>query len=93
MPSQEADRKPFVDDHSVEVIGANLVGAKYTLAVPAYTQAAGLGGLRGHCPLPDSALKSSIYGIEPGNDGNRLVLKIIQENQFGLGDFTTGRVE
>ena len=86
MPSMEADRKPFVEDHSVAVIGANLVGAKYTLAVPAYTQAAGLkdfadiGRFR-------SALKSSIYGIEPGNDGNRLVLKIIGENQFGLGDF------
>ncbi len=86
MPSMEADRKPFVEDHSVAVIGANLVGAKYTLAVPSYTQAAGLkdfadiGRFR-------QALKSSIYGIEPGNDGNRLVLKIIQENQFGLGDF------
>jgi len=36
MPAQSADRKPFVDDGSVDVIGANLQGAKYTLAVPAY---------------------------------------------------------
>src|SRR5436305_6585510 len=35
MPAQSADRKPFVADGSVEVIGPNLQGAKYTLAVPA----------------------------------------------------------
>ena len=32
-------------------------------------------------------LNDSIYGIEPGNDGNRLVLKMLKQNQFGLGDF------
>src|SRR5205823_4191941 len=37
MPSQEGDRKSYVADGSVEVIRANLTGAKYTLAVPAYT--------------------------------------------------------
>src|SRR5579864_686582 len=42
MPSMEGDRKPFVDDHSVDVIGANLTDAKYTLGVPAYTYVAGL---------------------------------------------------
>ncbi len=86
MPSQEADRRPFVEDHSVDVIRANLVGAKYTLAVPAYTYAAGLKDFADIARFKP-ALKSSLYGIEPGNDGNRLVLKLIQENQFGLGDF------
>ena len=33
------------------------------------------------------ALNDSIYGIEPGNDGNRLVLEMLKQNQFGLGDF------
>jgi len=28
-----------------------------------------------------------IYGIEPGNDGNRLILRMVQQNLFGLGDF------
>ena len=51
MPAQAADRKPFVDDGSVDVIGANLLGAKYTLAVPAYTYDAGLQGLHGHSAL------------------------------------------
>ncbi|HVO44711.1 MAG TPA: choline ABC transporter permease subunit [Steroidobacteraceae bacterium] len=86
MPSMEADRKPFVADGSVEVIRANLTGAKYTLAVPAYTQAA---GLRDFADIQKFApqLKYALYGIEPGNDGNRLVLGMIRQNQFGLGSF------
>ncbi len=86
MPSQEADRKPYVDDHSVDVIGANLEGAKYTLAVPDYTWEAGLRDF-GDIARFAAPLKQTVYGIEPGNDGNRLILKLIQENRFALGSF------
>ncbi len=34
-----------------------------------------------------AALNDSIYGIEPGNDGNRHVLEMLKQNQFGLGGF------
>ena len=86
MPAMEADIRPYVDDGSVEVVGANLTGAKYTLAVPAYTHDA---GLRDFADIQRFApeLKHQIYGIEPGNDGNRLVLGLIKSNQFGLGRF------
>jgi glycine betaine/proline transport system substrate-binding protein len=86
MPAQGADRKPYVDDHSVDVIGANLEGAKYTLAVPDYTWEA---GLRDFADIGGFAapLKRTIYGIEPGNDGNRHVLRMIEESRFGLGGF------
>jgi len=86
MPTMEADRKPYLDDHSIDVIGMNLTGAKYTLAVPAYTYAA---GLRDFADIQRFApqLKSAIYGIEPGNDGNRLILGMIKQNQFNLGTF------
>jgi glycine betaine/proline transport system substrate-binding protein len=86
MPAQEADRKPYDADGSVVVIGPNLLGAKYTLAVPSYVYDAGLRDfkdIRGFA----AALNNSIYGIEPGNDGNRLVLKMLKQDQFGLGDF------
>jgi glycine betaine/proline transport system substrate-binding protein len=86
MPSQAADRKPFVDDKSVEVVGANLEGAKYTLAVPAYTYEMGIKDFADIQKFGD-ALGHQIYGIEPGNDGNRLVLEMIKENKFGLGGF------
>lgn len=86
MPAMAADIRPYVADGSVEVVGANLTGAKYTLAVPAYLHEA---GLRDFADIKRFAaeLKHEIYGIEPGNDGNRLVLTLIKSNQFGLGDF------
>jgi len=86
MPAEAADRAPYDADGSVVVVGPNLFGAKYTLAVPAYTYAQGLKDFSDIHRFAD-ALNHSIYGIEPGNDGNRLVLKMLKENQFGLGDF------
>jgi len=86
MPSMRADRNAYVADGSVQVIRANLTGAKYTLAVPAYTYAQGLKDFRDIHRFA-AALDHSIYGIEPGNDGNRLVLGMIKQNLFGLGDF------
>src|SRR3546814_4665616 len=32
-------------------------------------------------------LDGKIYGIEPGNDGNRLILDMIDQDAFDLGDF------
>jgi len=86
MPAQSGDQKPFVADGSVEVIGANLQGAKYTLGVPAYTYAAGLHDFSDIRRFGDP-LGHTIYGIEPGNDGNRLVLGIIKQNAYSLGNF------
>jgi len=86
MPMEEDDRKAYVAEGSVEVIGANLTGAKYTLAVPAYTYDA---GLKSFADIQRFAapLKGSIYGIEAGNDGNRLILSMLKQNLYGLGSF------
>ncbi len=87
QPSMENDRKPYIADKSVVVVGANLPeGAKYTLAVPQYTFDKGLKDFADIGKFKDQ-LKGKIYGIEPGNDGNRLVLDIIKGNKFGLKDF------
>jgi glycine betaine/proline transport system substrate-binding protein len=86
MPAQEADRKPYLADGSLVVIGPNLTGAKYTLAVPNYTYAAGLQDFKDIQRFAAS-INNSIYGIEPGNDGNRHVLEMLKQNQFDLGNF------
>ena len=86
MPAQAGDRGHYVEDGSVVVIGANLTGAKYTLAVPAYAYAAGLKDFK-DIQRFGPELNDSIYGIEPGNDGNRHVLDMLKRNQFGLGGF------
>jgi glycine betaine/proline transport system substrate-binding protein len=86
MPTMEADRKPFVDDKSVDVVGVNLEGAKYTLAVPAYTYEAGLKTFADIAKFK-TQLAGKVYGIEPGNDGNRLILDMIKDNKFDVKGF------
>jgi len=86
MPTMEGDVRPYLDDGSVESIGVNLEGAKYTLAVPSYVAD---GGVKDFADIAKFAteLDGKMYGIEPGNDGNRLLLQMIDENAFELGDF------
>ncbi len=87
QPSMENDRKAYIDDKSVVVTGANLPeGAKYTLAVPQYTYDKGLKDFGDITKFKDS-LQGKIYGIEPGNDGNRLVQSLIDGNKDNLKDF------
>jgi glycine betaine/proline transport system substrate-binding protein len=86
MPTMEADRKPYVDDKSVDVLGANLEGAKYTLAVPGYLFDQGLKSFGDIAAFQDK-LSGKIYGIEPGNDGNRLIIDMIKADKFGLKKF------
>lgn len=86
MPTMEADIRPYLDKGTVDSLGVNLEGAKYTLAVPKYTHAAGLKSFADIAKFRDS-LDGKIYGIEPGNDGNRLILDMIEKDQFGLKGF------
>jgi glycine betaine/proline transport system substrate-binding protein len=86
MPTMQADRAPYVADGSVDVVRANLEGAKYTLAVPQTTYDAGLHGFSDIARFRDQ-LGGKIYGIEPGNDGNRVVHGMINNGKFGLQDF------
>jgi glycine betaine/proline transport system substrate-binding protein len=78
MPSMTGDVKPFLDDKSVESISENLEGAGYGLVVPDYVAQ---GGVKSLADLSSHADKfdSKIYGIEPGNDGNRIVLGMIKD--------------
>ncbi|MGF1593544.1 MAG: choline ABC transporter substrate-binding protein [Kiloniellaceae bacterium] len=86
MPTMEGDIAAYRDDGSVEVLGVNLEGAKYTLAVPKYTADAGIKDFADIAKLRDE-LGGKIYGIEPGNDGNRLILDMIEADAFGLKGF------
>lgn len=86
MPSMEADITPYRQAGTIDEVRTNLTGAKYTLA----TNAAGVeAGIKDFNDIATHAdlLESKIYGIEPGNDGNRLILDMIEKGQFGLKDF------
>ncbi|NML72903.1 choline ABC transporter substrate-binding protein [Rhizobium sp. S-51] len=84
MPAQEKDVKPYLDEKSVDSTGVNLEGAKYTLATNAKGAELGIKDFSDIGKHKD-ALGGKIYGIEPGNDGNRLVMTLIEKNEMGMG--------
>lgn len=87
MPTMAADIAPYREAGTVVSFEKpNLTGAKYTLAVPAYLAAQGLASFADIATFQD-ALDGKIYGIEPGNDGNRLIQMMVDEDMFGLGSF------
>lgn len=86
MPSMTGDVQPFLDDKSVESIVENLSGAGYGLVVPSYVADAGVKSLTDIGKFKDQ-FSGKIYGIEPGNDGNRIVLEMIADEANGLSGF------
>lgn len=86
MPTMEGDIAPYRDAGTVDTVRENLEGAKYTLAVPKTTAEKGLKSFADIAKFKDS-LDGKVYGIEPGNDGNRLILDMIETNAFGLKGF------
>lgn len=86
MPSMANDIKPYAEAKTVDTVKANLEGAKYTLATNEAGAALGIADFKDIAAQKD-ALEGKIYGIEPGNDGNRLVLDMITSGPFGLDGF------
>ncbi len=86
MPTMEADIAPYREAGTVETVRTNLEGAKYTLATNAAGAALGITDFADIAEQRD-ALGGQIYGIEPGNDGNRLILDMIAQDAFGLEGF------
>ncbi|MCD2472596.1 choline ABC transporter substrate-binding protein [Jiella sp. MQZ9-1] len=86
MPAQAEPIKKYVDNGTIERVQTNLEGAKYTLAVPKYLYDKGLHDFSDIHKF-GKQLNYKIYGIEPGNDGNSLVLGMIKKNEFDLSKF------
>ncbi len=86
MPTMEADIAPYRDAGKVDTVRTNLEGAKYTLATNEAGAALGIKDFADIATHKD-ALEAQIYGIEPGNDGNRLILSMIEASSFGLDGF------
>ena len=84
MPTMEGDIAAYREAGTVDTVRANLEGAKYTLATNAAGAALGIANFADLAANAD-ALDAKIYGIEPGNDGNRLIMDMIGADAFGLG--------
>ena len=84
MPTMEGDIAKYRDAGTVDTVRANLNGTAYTLATNAAGAALGIktfADIAGHA----DALGGKIYGIEAGNDGNRIVMDLISADTFGMG--------
>ncbi|MFN0192518.1 MAG: choline ABC transporter substrate-binding protein [Aestuariivirga sp.] len=86
MPSMTADVKAYFEDKSVETIGTNLEGAGYGLVVPQYVADAGVKSLTDLGAHKDK-FGGKIYGIEAGNDGNRIIGEMIGKPENKLEGF------
>jgi glycine betaine/proline transport system substrate-binding protein len=86
MPSMTADIKEYTADGSVETVSQNLEGAGYGLVVPNYVAEAGVKTLTDLGKFKDK-FDGKIYGIEAGNDGNRIILEMISKPENNLEGF------
>jgi glycine betaine/proline transport system substrate-binding protein len=83
MPSNSANVQPYLDEKSLDMLGANLEGAGYGPVVPDYVAAAGIKDIKDLAANADKFDKK-FYGIEPGNDGNKIVQAKIEDKANGL---------
>jgi len=86
MPTMTDIVQPYEEKGQVKTVTKNLESALYTLAVPDYVYEA---GVRSFADIAEHKDKfgGRIYGIEKGNDGNMLIIQMIENNAFGLQDF------
>jgi glycine betaine/proline transport system substrate-binding protein len=86
MPSMTNDIKDYTADGSVETVSVNLTGAGYGIVVPTYVADAGVKTLTDLGKFKDK-FNGKIYGIEAGNDGNRIILDMIKNPADNLQGF------
>jgi len=84
MPTMEGDIAKYREAGTVDTVRANLNGTAYTLATNAAGAALGIKSFADIAANAD-ALGGKIYGIEAGNDGNRIVMDLIDADTFGMG--------
>ncbi len=86
MPTMASIVEPHIQQSKIESLSMNLDNAKYTLAVPSYVYDAGVKTFADLAKHKDK-FDGRIYGLEKGNDGNLLIQKMIDKNDFGLKPF------
>ncbi len=83
MPTMESNIAPYRDAKTVDTVRTNLEGAKYTLATNAKGAELGIKDFK-DIAAHAADLEGKIFGIEAGNDGNKLILDMLDKDAFGL---------
>ena len=87
MPSNAANVQPYLDAKTLDMLDPNLTGAGYGPVVPGYVAAAGVKDVKDLAANGDK-FEKKFYGIEPGNDGNKIVQAKIDDPKNGLQGWT-----
>jgi glycine betaine/proline transport system substrate-binding protein len=86
MPSNAANVQPYLDEKSIDSLQPNLTGAGYGPVVPDYVAAAGVKDIKDLGKFKDK-FEGKFYGIEPGNDGNKIIQAKIDDANSGMAGF------
>jgi glycine betaine/proline transport system substrate-binding protein len=94
LPTQKNYVDPYLEKEQMVLLTVNLDDTKYKNAVPEYVWDAGVRSME-DLDRPEFREKfdrngdrtPEFYGIEPGNDGNKVVIDAIENDTYGLGDW------
>ena len=87
MPAQQKFIDKYAGPGDIDIVGPNLHGAKFTLAVPKYVYEAGVKDFADLAKHADK-FRQRIYGIEAGAPVNQLLQKMINSGDFNLKDWS-----
>lgn len=94
IPTMLSYLEPYFEKGTINKLAINLNETVYRNAVPKYVWDAGVHSLadldkpkyRDKFDLNDNG-KPEFYGIEPGNEGNKIDIDAIENDTYGLGDW------
>ncbi len=83
MPTNSSNVQPYLDEKSIDMLQANLKDAPYGPVVPQYVADAGVKDVKDLAANAEK-FENRFYGIEPGNDGNKLIQARIDDPAGGM---------
>ncbi len=86
MPSMKMHFDKYKEKGSIDTVRVNLDEVIFRTAVPQYTWEAGVKSLADLNKYADK-FDRTIYGIEPGNNGNLIIKEAIENNIYNLKDW------
>ncbi len=85
-PTQRPNFEPYKEKGTVGMVGVNLNETTYKLAVPTYVWEAGVKSIADLNKYSEK-FDYKIIGIEPGNEGNQIMIDAIENNDYNLKDW------
>ena len=86
MPTMKMHFDKYEEKGTIKNVRVNLLDVVYKTAVPTYVWEAGVKSFEDLNEHADK-FNSTVYGIEPGNEGNLIIQKAIDNDTYNLGDW------